>query len=78
MNSQRQRQRRLHDANPQRIPTELPKQDRWNAMTSAPMAADGGACYRTFRAPGRGGLGIDPRKTALLFIEMQNEVRLRA
>ena len=42
------------------------------------MAADGGASYRTFRAPGRGGLGIDPRKTALLFIEMQNEVRLRA
>jgi len=39
------------------------------------MATDGGASYRTFRAPGRGGLGIDPRKTALLFIEMQNETR---
>jgi nicotinamidase-related amidase len=29
--------------------------------------------YRTFAAPGKGGLGFDPRKTAVLFIEMQNE-----
>jgi len=29
--------------------------------------------YRTHASPGRGGLGIDPRKTAALFIEFQNE-----
>ena len=28
--------------------------------------------YRT-HTPGRGGLGIDPSKTAVLFIKMQNE-----
>jgi nicotinamidase-related amidase len=29
--------------------------------------------YRTHAAPGRGGLGINPSKTCVLFIEMQNE-----
>jgi len=29
--------------------------------------------YRLFSSPGRGGLGFDPKKTAVLFIEMQNE-----
>eukprot|EP00927_Polykrikos_kofoidii_P037890 TRINITY_DN32096_c0_g1_i1.p1 TRINITY_DN32096_c0_g1~~TRINITY_DN32096_c0_g1_i1.p1 ORF type:complete len:598 (-),score=71.58 TRINITY_DN32096_c0_g1_i1:94-1887(-) len=31
------------------------------------------AGFRTFSAPGRGGLGVDPKKTAVLFIEFQNE-----
>ena len=31
------------------------------------------ADFRTFAAPGKGGLGIAPDKTAVLFIEMQNE-----
>jgi nicotinamidase-related amidase len=33
------------------------------------MATD----FRTFAAPGRGGMGVDPTKTALVMIEMQNE-----
>ena len=28
---------------------------------------------RTFPSPGKGGLGVDPAKTALLCIEFQNE-----
>ena len=37
------------------------------SMASPPPAS------RVFPSPGRGGLGLDPSKTACLFIEFQNE-----